>query len=1740
MRGGTKAAPEKQEGQQVKFYKKCMAYMLGAAMMLPALPSGIRTAHAESDFAVSCDFEDGTVDMLTLGTHAGDVKITNETEENGNKFARITITSDKGKSTNLDEMPDIYISPDFGIEPGSKTRISMKMRINDTSALSRDLVFNHLGINSYSQLKSNVIWNMGNATWSGNRGCEIMGLTMFDQWKNGSLQSYPGSNFYMNNPAKDNWYKVDMTLYASVAGNIVKYDVKWTDEEAGTTLWTLSNRALQGEKESIPLYNLTAIETLGLNLKLEKASVSDVKLDIDDFMVYSESLASREAKVLYRSGEKAFFNTDSISIAFSGKMDKNTMNGENIKLYRDGTEIPYTPIAGDFKYTMKFDENLESGTYNIVFDTSAVMGLDADGNTISVLQTGSIDGIKVYSGNIPEARDLLASGTVAEGETLRAEYTYYQEDGIDGNVEISWQYSDDGKNFLDIPGAVGDEYTVAAEYADKYIRFCALPIRDDGLPGKEQSSNVLLPPLAPTAKNVTVGGIAAVGMTLEAQYDFEDQNGDEEGSTKYQWYSSDNGTDFEKIDGQTRKKYLVSDDMTGKYVKVEVTPHAVVAPQGKPVMSASSAQIGKDVYSVTNLMTNHSFEDGETGWKLTYYSSDPEPKFEVVDFDAYDGTHCAAITKRTQNTTNIVSNPVSVKAGVTYLFSSMAKVHPDASVDYLNFTESVTMSGEEKVDSVTSAASKDDWTRIWKLSYSTQDTTARGVATCWPSGSKGYDYLLDDIYIGPLVVADIPATVPEKIEIPAQGETTEKLLLGKAINQVGTTAGLENETTFWRVDSADEGVYVEDNILHVTDEAVGGVLYLEAVCNPQFKGASQSTFTKIYPIELVANSSKAPRVLNLNLSGTVEEGKKLTATYKFYQVDNEPGTCDVEWLWCDTEDGVYKVIEGAAGDTYVVSAEYKDYFIKVRVTPKTASETGESVTSYAAAPKTAPKAENVRISGKAFVGETLAADFDWSDVNKDDNRAQEKYQWYRSDNENDGYVMIDGADGKNYVLTTDDVNKFIKVEVTPASDKEPYYGMPKMNEKAFSGPTPPTAKNLSITRNGSRLSGYYEFSQKDGAVETQSICNWYVNGKKVATGTDYTIAFSGTRAVTFEVIPVADKEPSVGEAASITKNITAGGGSGGSGGGGGGTSIPWTNNTPVIEKKDEPTDQPQTTQPKDLAGHWAESYAKNAVEKGIMGVDSENKFNPDKLVTRSEMITYIFKAMGYSETAYKNEFGDVGANDKFANMLQTMVDKGIISRDVNFRPNDNVSRQEVAKILCITLGLTDKADINVYQDKDLIGDWAKEHVAAIVNSKLMTGISVTAFSPRTNITNGQIAKIVTMILEKSYTGSGEQPQQPSQPADTEEQTLINTKADELTVAFIGGSLTQGGSTWENATAEELKKKLGVKNIQIVNAGLNGTVSEFGASRFSRDVTPYNPDIVFIEFAVNDKNFDALSAKLYMEQMVMQCNRMEKRPAVVFLFAPLPTETVAGTLQSWETGVASKQELADYYGIKTVNIHDYMMRDYEKQKASKPSLTLSQYYDPMYRKTGPDEWDVHGGYEKYAEAIIEAMNEDINGFIKTPKNKPAMCAENQQYTEYTSITASDDKITYFGDWIKRSEPFIIGDDNASLNERHFEMFKGGIMQAISAKSAGFEFKTDADAIRLAYVTSKAGCKAVVYVDGKEAGTWNTASSIVNFHFPHNWIELPKDGKKHTVKVALDEPTETNYVFNMGTIIERRKK
>lgn len=90
--------------------------------------------------------------------------------------------------------------------------------------------------------------------------------------------------------------------------------------------------------------------------------------------------------------------------------------------------------------------------------------------------------------------------------------------------------------------------------------------------------------------------------------------------------------------------------------------------------------------------------------------------------------------------------------------------------------------------------------------------------------------------------------------------------------------------------------------------------------------------------------------------------------------------------------------------------------------------------------------------------------------------------------------------------------------------------------------------------------------------------------------------------------------------------------------------------------------------------------------------------------------------------------------------------------------------------------------------------------------------------------------------------------------------------ESVSLAYIGGSITSGGvaSPNSNCYAEVSAKKFaaaygkdGGANVHFVNAGMHGTPSDIGVVRYQRDVVARlpegstHPDILFIEFAVND-------------------------------------------------------------------------------------------------------------------------------------------------------------------------------------------------------------------------------------------------------------------------------------------------
>lgn len=130
----------------------------------------------------------------------------------------------------------------------------------------------------------------------------------------------------------------------------------------------------------------------------------------------------------------------------------------------------------------------------------------------------------------------------------------------------------------------------------------------------------------------------------------------------------------------------------------------------------------------------------------------------------------------------------------------------------------------------------------------------------------------------------------------------------------------------------------------------------------------------------------------------------------------------------------------------------------------------------------------------------------------------------------------------------------------------------------------------------------------------------------------------------------------------------------------------------------------------------------------------------------------------------------------------------------------------------------------------------------------------------------------------------------------------------VTVAYIGGSITaQNG--WRPFTTKWLQEQFKDCEIREVNAAIGGTGSMLGVFRLGKHVLQYDPDLLFVEFAVNDAGAPDESVLATMEGIVRQAWQRESRPDLVFIFT---------TAHKLETPTHRHQAVADAYGIPTVD------------------------------------------------------------------------------------------------------------------------------------------------------------------------------------------------------------------------------
>lgn len=110
------------------------------------------------------------------------------------------------------------------------------------------------------------------------------------------------------------------------------------------------------------------------------------------------------------------------------------------------------------------------------------------------------------------------------------------------------------------------------------------------------------------------------------------------------------------------------------------------------------------------------------------------------------------------------------------------------------------------------------------------------------------------------------------------------------------------------------------------------------------------------------------------------------------------------------------------------------------------------------------------------------------------------------------------------------------------------------------------------------------------------------------------------------------------------------------------------------------------------------------------------------------------------------------------------------------------------------------------------------------------------------------------------------------------------KGENVTLAYIGGSITEGGRTdtcYVSRSYRYFADTFGTgDNVSFINAGLSGTSSVVGLMRAQNDILDSNPDVIFIEFSVNDHP-EEIYKKGY-ESLVKKCLSQPNSPAVILI------------------------------------------------------------------------------------------------------------------------------------------------------------------------------------------------------------------------------------------------------------------
>ena len=330
----------------------------------------------------------------------------------------------------------------------------------------------------------------------------------------------------------------------------------------------------------------------------------------------------------------------------------------------------------------------------------------------------------------------------------------------------------------------------------------------------------------------------------------------------------------------------------------------------------------------------------------------------------------------------------------------------------------------------------------------------------------------------------------------------------------------------------------------------------------------------------------------------------------------------------------------------------------------------------------------------------------------------------------------------------------------------------------------------------------------------------------------------------------------------------------------------------------------------------------------------------------------------------------------------------------------------------------------------------------------------------------------------------------------------------VTVGVIGGSITQGSlaSGYANCYASLFNQwwveKFPDSTINFVNAGIGGTNSYLGVHRVDDQLLAHNPDVVIVEFSVNDT--DKTMNKYSYDSLVRKILSYETNPAVMLLFT------------TQEDGTS--------------------LQDVHKEIGAAYDLPMISYREVVYQEVaaGTLDWNlispdnIHPNNEGHAiiGQILSRYLNEVYDKLDTITEEPAPFAAESYTNDYFKnakmYSAADITAT-------ASEGFeIVPQDFYAQFPNNWKTTGGGSLTFdVECQNFGVFFMCTTD--------GKSGTYEV-YVDGERKGK-------LEADFTGGWgnygntkqITLTKETAKHTIEIKPAEGSEDKGITILGLMI-----